>query len=176
MAKKDKSAKEPGRIKQLWQIFQLTRKSDKLLLPILALTMVVPIVVGIVAANLISGGSVLTLILYITTGILLAVLLTLVVLGQRAERTAYQQIAGQPGAVGAVLRPPAGDVQVVEGYCATVPPHVVDRKHPTSCLPVDCATGLGVAALKGDGRSDAEGRFAPCRGGLVPLGLARVRG
>jgi hypothetical protein len=69
MAKKDKSAKEPGRIKQLWQIFQLTRKSDKLLLPILALTMVVPIVVGIVAANLISGGSVLTLILYITTGI-----------------------------------------------------------------------------------------------------------
>jgi hypothetical protein len=104
MAKKDKSEKEPGRIKQLWQIFQLTRKSDKLLLPILALTMVVPIVVGIVAANLISGGSVLTLILYITTGILLAVLLTLVVLGQRAERTAYQQIAGQPGAVGAVLR------------------------------------------------------------------------
>jgi hypothetical protein len=35
---------------------------------------------------------------------LLAILLTLVVIGQRAERTAYQQISGQPGAVGAVLR------------------------------------------------------------------------
>jgi len=104
MAKKDKSSKEPGRIKQLWQIFQLTRKSDKLLVPLLILTLVAPIVAGIVAAILISGGSVLTLILYITTGILLAILLTLVVLGQRAERTAYQQISGQPGAVGAVLR------------------------------------------------------------------------
>jgi hypothetical protein len=52
MAKKDTSAKEPGRIKQLWQIFQLTRKSDKLLVPLLILTLVAPIVVGIVAAIL----------------------------------------------------------------------------------------------------------------------------
>jgi len=104
MAKKDSASKEPGRIKQLWQIFNLTRKTDKLLVPLLLLTLILPIVGGIVAAILISGGSVLTLILYITTGILLAILLTLVVLGQRAERTAYQQISGQPGAVGAVLR------------------------------------------------------------------------
>lgn len=103
MAKKD-SAKEPGRIKQLWQIFTLTRKSDKALVPLLILTLVAPITAGILAAIWISGGSVLTLILYIITGILLSVLLTLVVLGQRAERTAYQQISGQPGAVGAVLR------------------------------------------------------------------------
>ena len=98
------AAKEPGRIKQLWQIFHLTRKTDKALVPLLVLTLVGPIVAGVVAAILISGGSVLTLILYIVTGILLAILLTLVVLGQRAERTAYQQISGQPGAVGAVLR------------------------------------------------------------------------
>jgi hypothetical protein len=104
MAKKDSSTKEPGRIKQLWQIFNLTRETDKALVPLLILTLVLPIVAGVVAAMLISGGSILTLILYITTGILLSVLLTLVVLGQRAERTAYQQISGQPGAVGAVLR------------------------------------------------------------------------
>jgi hypothetical protein len=103
MAKKD-SAKEPGRIKQLWHIFTLTRKSDKALVPLLILTLIAPIIAGILAAIWISGGSVLTLILYIITGILLSVLLTLVVLGQRAERTAYQQISGQPGAVGAVLR------------------------------------------------------------------------
>jgi len=104
MAKKDSSAKVPGRIKQLWQVFNLTKESDKLLVPILLLTFIGPIVAGVGAAILISGGSILTLILYITTGILLAILLTLVVLGQRAERTAYQQISGQPGAVGAVLR------------------------------------------------------------------------
>lgn len=104
MARNDKAEKEPGRIKQLWQIFHLTRKTDKLLVPLLLLTLIAPIVIGVVAAIWISGGSVLTLILYIITGILLAILLTLVVLGQRAERTAYQQISGQPGAVGAVLR------------------------------------------------------------------------
>lgn len=104
MAKKDSPEKEPGRIKQLWQIFNLTRKSDKLLLPILLATLILPIAAGAVAAVAISAGSILTLILYIVTGILLAILLTLVVLGQRAERTAYQQISGQPGAVGAVLR------------------------------------------------------------------------
>jgi hypothetical protein len=68
MAKKDSSAKEPGRIKQLWQIFNLTKESDKLLVPILLLTFIVPIVAGVGAAILISGGSILTLILYITTG------------------------------------------------------------------------------------------------------------
>ncbi|MGA1752593.1 MAG: DUF4191 domain-containing protein [Pontimonas sp.] len=104
MAKKDSAEKEPGRLKQLWQIFNLTKETDKLLVPILLVTLILPIVAGVVAAMLISGGSILTLILYVITGILLAVLLTLVVLGQRAERTAYQQISGQPGAVGAVLR------------------------------------------------------------------------
>ena len=51
MAKKDKSTKEPGRIKQLWQIFQLTRKSDKLLVPLMILTLVAPIVAGILAGH-----------------------------------------------------------------------------------------------------------------------------
>lgn len=104
MAKKTESNKEPGRIKQLWQIFNLTRESDKALVPVLAVTFFVPIAVGVAGAILISGGSVFTLVLYIITGVLLALLLTLIVLGRRAEKTAYQQIAGQPGAVGAVLR------------------------------------------------------------------------
>lgn len=104
MAKKDTAAKEPGRFKQLWQIFKLTKKSDKALVPILLATLIVPIALGITLSVLFTGGSILTLILYITTSILAATLLTLIVLGQRAEKTAYQQIAGQPGAVGAVLR------------------------------------------------------------------------
>lgn len=105
MAKASKSAaKEPGKIAQLWNIFTLTKKTDKALVPLLFLTLVGPLVVGIVAAIWISAGSILTLVLYIITGIMVSILLTLVVLGNRAERTAYQQITGQPGAVGAVLR------------------------------------------------------------------------
>jgi hypothetical protein len=102
--KKTDTAKEPGRVKQLWQIFNLTRKTDKALIPVLAVTMIVPLVAGVLAAIWLAAGSILTLVLYIITGVLLSLLLTLIVLGQRAEKTAYQQISGQPGAVGAVLR------------------------------------------------------------------------
>lgn len=105
MAKKDAApGKEPGRFKQLWQIFKLTRKSDKALVPILILTFTAPIGAGVLGALYLSGGSILTIVLYMLTAILLGLLLTLIVLGQRAEKTAYEQIAGQPGAVGAVLR------------------------------------------------------------------------
>lgn len=105
MAKNEKAAtKEPGRLKQLWQIFNLTRETDKALIPLLLLTLLGPIGAGVALALVLAGGSIFTLILYITTGVLLAVLLTLVVMGQRAEKTAYEKISGQPGAVGAVLR------------------------------------------------------------------------
>ena len=104
MAKKDNAGKEPGRFKQLWQIFKLTKKTDKALVPILIATLTLPLVAGVTLSILFTGGSILTLVLYIITSILVSLLLTLVVLGQRAEKTAYQQISGQPGAVGAVLR------------------------------------------------------------------------
>jgi hypothetical protein len=105
MAKNNESpTKEPGRVKQLWQIFVMTKKTDKALVPLLILTLVAPLAGGIGAAILIAAGNILTLILYIVAGVMLSILLTLVVLGNRAERTAYQQISGQPGAVGAVLR------------------------------------------------------------------------
>lgn len=105
MAKKnDSGTKEPGKVKQLWQIFQMTRKADKALVPILILTLIAPLSAGIALAIFISGGSIFTLVLYIITGVLVSILLTMIVLGQRAEKTAYEQISGQPGAVGAVMR------------------------------------------------------------------------
>ena len=88
MAKNDQAVtKEPGRIKQLWQIFNLTRETDKALIPLLLLTLIAPIGAGVALALVLASGSILTLILYITTGVLLALLLTLVVMGQRAEKT-----------------------------------------------------------------------------------------
>ena len=81
MATKDKAGnKEPGRLKQLWQIFNLTRETDKALIPLLALTLTLPIVAGVFVGLWLAAGSVFSLILYITTGVLLAVLLTLVVM------------------------------------------------------------------------------------------------
>ncbi|MBD8659440.1 MULTISPECIES: DUF4191 family protein [Frigoribacterium] len=99
-----KPPKEPGRFKQMWQVFQMTRRYDSQALPLMLAALLVPVVLGVVAALLLSGGNVLALVLYIIVGLMLGVLLLLIVLGRRAEKAAYSQIEGQPGAVGAVMK------------------------------------------------------------------------
>lgn len=99
-----KPPKEPGRIAQMWQIFKTTRKLDPAVLPLMLAALLVPILLGVAAGVFLTGGNVLALILYILVGVMLGVLLLLLVLGRRAERAAYGQIEGQPGAVGAVMK------------------------------------------------------------------------
>ncbi|HEY5222881.1 MAG TPA: DUF4191 domain-containing protein [Microbacteriaceae bacterium] len=105
MARKDsKATKEPGRLKQMWQVFNMTRRYDSRALGYIIGAVALPIVISIVVALLFSDGSTFTLVLWIISGVLAGVLLGMIVLGRRAERAAYSQIEGQPGAVGAVLR------------------------------------------------------------------------
>ncbi|HEY4152420.1 MAG TPA: DUF4191 domain-containing protein [Pseudolysinimonas sp.] len=98
-----KPEKEPGRLKQMWQVFQMTRRYDSSIVWLLILCLVVPVGAAIVL-GVVLGGNVLGLVLYIIAGVLAGVLIGLIVLGRRAEKAAYGQIAGQPGAVGAVLK------------------------------------------------------------------------
>jgi hypothetical protein len=99
----DKKAKEPGRLKQMFQVFQMTRKADPSSVWWFALAFVGPVVLGVMLALLLPGQNWLAIVLWIVAGVLLGVLLFLIVLGRLAERAAYSQIEGQPGAVGAVL-------------------------------------------------------------------------
>ena len=95
--------KEPGRIAQMWQVFQMTRRTDKAVLPLVLISFLGPIAVAIAVSLGFFAGNVITLILLIVMGILAGLLLGLVVLGRRAEAAAYTQMTGQPGATGAVL-------------------------------------------------------------------------
>lgn len=99
-----KPPKEPGRMKQMWQVFQMTRRMDPLAVWIMLLAFLLPILAGVLLAVFATPGDVLAGILWVVTGVLLGILLVLIVLGRRAERVAYRQISGQPGAVGAVLK------------------------------------------------------------------------
>jgi hypothetical protein len=102
---KDTSAvKEPGRIKQMWQVFQMTRRYDSRAIWYIGAGIVLPILAGIALSLFASSGSIFTSVLWIVAGVFAGVLLALLILGRRAERAAYSQIEGQPGAVGAVLR------------------------------------------------------------------------
>ena len=96
--------KEPGRFKQMWQVFQMTRRYDSNAVWIMLLGFLAPVVVGLGFALWLGDGNGFTIALWIIAGVLGGLLIALVVLGRRAEKAAYSQIEGQPGAVGAVLR------------------------------------------------------------------------
>ncbi|MEF2977916.1 DUF4191 domain-containing protein [Subtercola sp. YIM 133946] len=102
--KTPKKPKEDGRIKQMWQVFQMTRRYDKNIVPLILLSLLGPVALGLIVALIVGDGNGFAIALWIVAGLLVGILLALVVLGRRAEAAAYGQIEGQPGAVGAVLR------------------------------------------------------------------------
>lgn len=96
-------AKKQGRIRQMIEIYRTTKVHDRNLTLALLLSFIAPVVVGVLLAWLIPG-TWLNWVLWPVTGILVGILLVMIVLGRRAEKTAYQQIEGRPGAVGAVVQ------------------------------------------------------------------------
>ncbi|AXE54609.1 DUF4191 domain-containing protein [Aurantimicrobium sp. MWH-Uga1] len=99
-----KKPKGPSRIKQMWQVFQMTRRYDKSVVPLILLAFFAPTAIGTGAGIALSNGNIFILVLWILIGVMTGVLVGMIVLGRRAERAAYSQIEGQPGAVGAVLK------------------------------------------------------------------------
>jgi F0F1-type ATP synthase assembly protein I len=95
---KEAKVKKPSRLKQIGEVFQMTRRHDPMVpwLMLLAFLGVVAVsfLVGFLLDNWITG-----LIIGIPLGILAATL----ILSRRAERAAFAQIEDQPGASGAAL-------------------------------------------------------------------------
>jgi hypothetical protein len=95
-------AREPGRFKQLLDVFHMTRKVDSSLVWWMLLAFLVPLGIGVVVAVL--SGTILSIILWVLLGAVAGVLAALIVMNRRAERAAYARMEGQQGAVGAVLK------------------------------------------------------------------------
>jgi hypothetical protein len=143
--KKPKVKKEPGRIKQLWQVYKLTAKADKNFVPLGILSFVGPMAIGIVSILLFFLDSPLSLFLWSVSTVLFSLLLTLGVLSRRAERAAFMRISGQPGAVSAVL-----SSTLKRGYSTSEMPVAVD---PKSRDAVYRAVGRAGVVLIGEGNS-----------------------
>ena len=138
-----KPPKEPGRLKQMYQVLKMTMRYDKLAVWFLLLGFLVPVLAGLVLAHLLSPDQVFGFVLYTITGVLGGVLGFLIVLGRRAEKAAYSQIEGQPGAVGAVLKS-----SLRRGWTASEMPVAVSPKTQDA---VYRAVGRGGVALIGEG-------------------------
>jgi uncharacterized membrane protein YeaQ/YmgE (transglycosylase-associated protein family) len=99
-----KSNKEPGRVAQLLKIYKMTIAADKSALWWALLAVAAGALAGAVVGATVGKGTVTGLVVWIVTGTLMGVLAGLIVMSRKAEHVAYSQIAGQPGAVSAVLR------------------------------------------------------------------------
>ncbi|MDI3387231.1 DUF4191 domain-containing protein [Streptomyces sp. B-S-A8] len=100
MARKDDaaSAANPGRLKQIALTYKMTRRADSKIGLVLA-------AVGIVTFGVLLGiGFLIGYPVYLgILGALLAFLAMAIVFGRRAEKAAFGQMEGQPGAAAAVL-------------------------------------------------------------------------
>ncbi|MEO9095297.1 MAG: DUF4191 domain-containing protein [Microbacteriaceae bacterium] len=103
---KKKKKKSDGRFKQMWQVFKMTRRYDPSAQWYMALGFVLPVLVALVLILIFPPGNGFAVGMWIVAGVMAGLLIALIILGRRAERAAYSQIEGQPGAVGAVLRSP----------------------------------------------------------------------
>ncbi|TKJ20675.1 DUF4191 domain-containing protein [Blastococcus sp. CCUG 61487] len=118
-----------GRLKKLGanarmikQAYTLTSKNDPKLPWILLITFVLTATVVEVIGILLGMPF-----LFIPLAILFALLATLIVFGRRAQRSAYKQVEGQPGAAAWVLEGMRGDWRVTSGVAGTTQLDAVHR-------------------------------------------------
>lgn len=127
----------------MYQVFQMTRRYDSTAIWWMILAVVAPIAVTVVVGFLLTRDNPIGFILWIVAGVLGGVLLFLIVLGRRAEKAAFSQIEGQPGAVGAVLKS-----SLRRGWTASEMPVAVSPKTQDA---VYRAVGGGGVVLIGEG-------------------------
>jgi hypothetical protein len=97
MAKKDPN--QPGRLKQVVQSYQMTKKADPRIGLVLLGTFLLAGLAGFALMLLLLR----SLVVPIAFGLLIGTLVTMIVFGRRAQRAALAQIEGRPGAAAAAL-------------------------------------------------------------------------
>jgi hypothetical protein len=120
--KRAKRAASKQRRQQMFQAFNMQRKQDKALIPIMVGVTLACIAVGYGIGYLL-GAPWAAAGLGLTTGVLLAVL----ILGRRLQSSVYKQADGQPGAAGWALDNMRGQWRVTQGVAGTTHLDAVHR-------------------------------------------------
>ncbi|QCO97825.1 DUF4191 domain-containing protein [Arthrobacter sp. 24S4-2] len=95
---KEAKVKKPNRLKQINEVFQMTRRHDPMVVWLMLLSFL-----GVVAVSFLVGYLLENWITGLIIGIPLGLLAATLILSRRAERAAFAQIENQPGASGAAL-------------------------------------------------------------------------
>lgn len=97
-------AADMSRRQQFVETYRLTKKTDPRIGLILLGTFVVAAAVGFTIFWLLPGSGVIGWIMSVVGGLMLGLLATMILFGRRAQRSAFSQMEGQPGAAAAALR------------------------------------------------------------------------
>jgi hypothetical protein len=103
-----------ARRKQLWQAFQMQRKEDKLLLPLM-----IGSLVGLIAIAVVIGLLTGTLVFVLPLGIVLGVLVAFIIFGRRVQKTVFTKADGQAGAAAWALDNMRGQWRVKQAVTGT---------------------------------------------------------
>ncbi|BCK57182.1 DUF4191 domain-containing protein [Nocardia wallacei] len=110
------------RRQQLWQAFNMQRKEDKLLLPLM-----LGAFLGIAVVLFVIGLFVHLQWFFLPVGLLLGALVAFIIFGRRVQRNVYAKAEGQAGAAAWVLDNLQGKWRVTQGVAATTQLDAVHR-------------------------------------------------
>jgi hypothetical protein len=145
MAKKEKTKREPGRFRQLLQIYGATAKNDKAAVAWALLGLSIPTLLGVGVASIVEPGNVIVFVMWTILGFTIGLLVAMIIMSRRAEAAAYARFEGQAGAAGAVLRS-----SLRRGWRFNeIPVHINPRTQEV----VYRAVGPGGVVLVGEGHS-----------------------
>jgi hypothetical protein len=121
-ARQEKRAASKARRRQIWQAFQMQRKEDKALLPL----MITAVLAGAAVAFLLGLLFGLEWVL-LPIGVAVGLLVAVSIFGRRVQRSVYSKADGQPGAAGWALDNLRGQWRVTQGVAGTTHLDAVHR-------------------------------------------------
>ena len=121
-AKQAARAARKQRFSQIWQAFQMQRREDKWLLPLM-----IGAVVGTALVLFLIGLLFDQQWFLLPTGILLGILLAVIIFGRRVQSNVYAKANGQPGAAGWALDTMRGQWRVTQAVAGTTQLDAVHR-------------------------------------------------
>ena len=124
-AKSQKRAASKQRRQQIWQAFQMQRREDKLLIPIMLGVLIAPIVILSVIGFVFFAS--VTAWTFVVLGVALGIMAAIAIFGRRVQRSVYGKAEGQPGAAGWALDNLRGQWRVSQGIAGTTHLDAVHR-------------------------------------------------
>ncbi|GAA4992332.1 DUF4191 domain-containing protein [Pseudonocardia tropica] len=120
--KAQKKAASKQRRQQIWQAFQMQRKEDSKLLPIM-----IGVFVGSIAVVTLIGWLLGLVWFFLPFGILIGALAAFSIFGRRVQKSIYLKADGQPGAAGWALDNMRGQWRITQGIAGTTHLDAVHR-------------------------------------------------